>query len=202
MDLLARRSAADADSFIRNHQASYNPFTALVADRRRAYVFYNAGRKFVAQELTAGLHVFSSAAEFDLHRTKPIAHYALLERLARIAARRWHHRATDNRVLAFGAWRSFATGGFRRPGDSICVHRDSSARCRRVSCFSSLSSARFEMFSLRGRAVSNASPSDRARVPVTIKRNRGKPPLSYCCCGRAERLRSIPDAPSRWQCPF
>jgi uncharacterized protein with NRDE domain len=156
MDLLARRSAADADSFIRNHKASYNPFTALVADRRRAYVFYNAGRKFVAQELTAGLHVFSSAAEFDLHSDKADRAYALFgevgEKLRRDGGTALQIIASLRSALGDHS----LPAGSADPGDSICVHRDSSGTVSSSIVLFSLSSARFEMFHCAGAPCQNA----------------------------------------------
>lgn len=156
MDLLARRSAADADSFIRHHQASYNPFTALVADRHQACVFYNSGRKLVAQELKPGLHVFSSAAEFDLHSDKADRAYALFgevgEKLRRDGANALETIAPLRSALGDHS----LPDGSTDPGDAICVHRDISGTVSSSIVFFSPSSARFEMCHSAGAPCQNA----------------------------------------------
>ena len=156
MDLLARRSAADADAFIPNHQACYNPFTALVADRHRAYVFYNAGGKFVSQELNAGLHVFSSAANFDLHSDKADRAYALFgeagEKLLRNEGEKVQMMAALRSVLGDHS----LPAGSVDPGDSICVHRDNSGTVSSSIVLFSLSSAGFQMFHCAGAPCQNA----------------------------------------------
>ncbi len=150
MDLLTRRSAADGDSFIRNHQESYNPFTALVADRDQACVFYNTGRKFVAQKLKPGLHVFSSAAEFDLHSDKADRAYALF---GEVGDKLLRNGSTELQMIA--ALRS-ALGDHSLPagsvdsGDSICVHRDNSGTVSSSIVLFSRSRAGFQMFHCAG----------------------------------------------------
>ena len=126
MDLLSHRSAAKAESFIRDHQGSYNPFTALVADRGNAHVAYNIGRMIMTQKLEPGLHVFSSAAEFDLHSAKAERAYRLFGAIGKDL-----RENVDGNSEAIAALRS-ALGdhslpdGSTDPGDAVCVHRDSS----------------------------------------------------------------------------
>jgi uncharacterized protein with NRDE domain len=150
MDLLARRSAADAEGFFRDQRASYNPFTALVADRHDAYVFYNAGEKLIAQSLEPGLHVFSSAAEFDLRSAKADRAYSLFgqlgEKLRRngaedLAAITALHSVLGDHSLPAGAADS---------GDAICVHRDNSGTVSSSIVMFSQSESRFEMFHCPG----------------------------------------------------
>ena len=114
MDLLARRSVADADSWLGNHHAFYNPFTALVADRSEASVSYNAGKKIVTERLKPGLHVFSSAADFDLRSSKADRAYSLFGALASAFAQS-ERPARHRRGLALGARRSFFAGRLCRP---------------------------------------------------------------------------------------
>ena len=155
MDLLARRSAADADSFIRDYQASYNPFTALVADRHHAYVFYNAGQKFVAQELTPGLHVFSSAAEFDLHSEKADRAYTLFGEVGEKLRRDGGTALQMIAALRSALGDHSLPAGSADPGDSICVHRDSSGTVSSSIVLLSPLSAAFEMFHCAGAPCQN-----------------------------------------------
>src|SRR5258708_10497987 len=77
MELLGCMSSAAAEVFMRHQRARYNPFTLLFADKNDAFVSYNAEQKIINQKLPAGLHVFSSAAEFALHSAKAERAYAL-----------------------------------------------------------------------------------------------------------------------------
>jgi uncharacterized protein with NRDE domain len=156
IDLLARRSATDAESFVRAHRALYNPFTALVADRHQAYVFYNAGRKLVAQELKPGLHVFSSAAEFDLHSDKADRAYALFGGVGEKLIRNEGEPLQMITNLRSALSDHSLPDGSTDPGDSICVHRDNSGTVSSSIVFFSPSSARFEMFHCAGAPCQNA----------------------------------------------
>ena len=70
MDLLALKSASEGRDFIAAHDQQYNPFTVMFADRDAAFVAYNVGPELITQPLDRGLHVFSSAAEVDVHSVK------------------------------------------------------------------------------------------------------------------------------------
>lgn len=150
MDLLERASAAEGDFFMRQHGGSYNPFTALIADRDDAYVFYNAGNRFVAQKLPPGLHVFSSAADFDLRSVKADRAYSLFgassEKLQRIDS--------DDRG-AIGALRSTLGDhslplGSTDPGDAICVHRNQAGTVSSSIVFFSSAASLFRFFHCPG----------------------------------------------------
>ena len=155
MDLLARPSASAAEFFFRDHQAAYNPFTALIADRRQAYVFYNAGREFVAQELKPGLHVFSSAAEFELHSDKADRAYALFgeiaDKLKLVASAELQMIAALRRALGDHS----LPAGSLDPGDAICVHRDNTGTVSSSVVMISPPSARFKMFHCAGAPCQN-----------------------------------------------
>lgn len=124
LDLLAHRSAADAAVWLRGHRAEYNPFTALVVDRNEARVTYNAGTKLVIEPLAPGLHVFSSAAEFDLHSKKADRAYDLFGAVGR---RLLASRETPDGVVAalHGVLSDHSLpDGSADPADAICVHRE------------------------------------------------------------------------------
>jgi uncharacterized protein with NRDE domain len=155
MDLLTRRSAADADAFVRNHSAFYNPFTALVADQRQVYVFYNAGERLLAQELEPGLHVFSSAAEFDLHSDKADRAYALFGEAGGKLLRNEGAAVPMIAALRSALGDHSLPADSTDPGDSICVHRENSGTVSSSIVFLSPSSARFQMFHCSGAPCRN-----------------------------------------------
>lgn len=156
MDLLARTSAADAHSFMCNHHSVYNPFTAVVADRREAYISYNAGEEIVMQRLEPGLHVFSSAAEFDLHSAKADRAYSLFgqlaEKLRRMGSR---DRAAITALHSVLGDHSLPAGS-TDPGDAICVHRERSGTVSSSIVRFSSSDSRFEMFHCSGTPCRNS----------------------------------------------
>ena len=150
MDLLARRSAAEAASWLRDHQAEYNPFTALVADRKQAHVTYNAGANLVTEPLTPGLHVFSSAADFDLRSSKADRAYelfgALAPQLKKNDGAKREAVGALHRVLADHSLPS----GSADPGDAICVHRGISGTVSASIAVLYPSPSRFEIFHCPG----------------------------------------------------
>ena len=156
MDLLRCSSSAAAEVFMENHQARYNPFSLLCADRNDAFVSCNDEQKIINQKLPAGLHVFSSAAEFDLHSAKAERAYALFGD-AKITARLGrgymsHAFAVLQRVLAD---HSLAPGS-DNPGDAICVHRDSSGTVSSSIVFFAEPQSRFVTFYCAGAPCRNS----------------------------------------------
>jgi uncharacterized protein with NRDE domain len=156
MDLLRCSSSAAAEVFMENHQARYNPFSLLCADRNDAFVSYNDEQKIISQKLPAGLHVFSSAAEFDLHSAKAERAYALFGD-AKIRARLGrgdlsHAVAGLQGVLAD---HSLAPGS-DNPGDAICVHRDSSGTVSSSIVFFAEPQSRFVTFYCAGAPCRNS----------------------------------------------
>ncbi|MET0585323.1 MAG: NRDE family protein [Candidatus Binatia bacterium] len=156
MDLLRCSSSAAAEVFMENHQVRYNPFSLLCADRNDAFVSYNDEQKIISQKLPAGLHVFSSAAEFDLHSAKAERAYALFGD-AKIRARLGrgdlsHAVAGLQGVLAD---HSLAPGS-DNPGDAICVHRDSSGTVSSSIVFFAEPQSRFVTFYCAGAPCRNS----------------------------------------------
>ena len=156
LDLLARRSGAAAESFIREHRAAYNPFTALVADRNIALVSYNTGEKIRTQKLRPGLHVFSSAAEFDLHSAKADRAYSLFGELGATV-----RRAGNNDLEAVAALHAVLGDhslppGSSDAGDAICVHRDNSGTVSSSIVVLSAHESRFKYFHCTGAPCRNA----------------------------------------------
>lgn len=154
MDLLARRSVADADSWLGNHHAFYNPFTALVADRSEASVSYNAGKKIVTERLKPGLHVFSSAADFDLRSSKADRAYSLFGALASALRNPSAQRDTVAALRSALGDHSLPVGSADR-GDAICVHRENSGTVSSSIVFLSSAGSGFELFHCSGAPCEN-----------------------------------------------
>jgi uncharacterized protein with NRDE domain len=125
MDILRLRSVDEGFAFITAHQAVYNPFTLVFADRHSAGVAHNNHAAIFAKRLGAGVHVFSSAAELDLNSAKADRAHArfaqLKERLPAGAVNSQDWLAELRAVLADHSMRD----GSSDPGDAICVHRQS-----------------------------------------------------------------------------
>jgi uncharacterized protein with NRDE domain len=154
VDLLRCRSAAEAESFIQDHQGPYNPFTALVADRSAAHVSYNVGEKIMTQNLAPGLHVFSSAAEFDLHSAKADRAYKLFGEFGKNLS------AGDGNPESVLALRSVLGDhslplGSTDAGDAICVHRDNSGTVSSSIVLFTPSKSRFQMLHCAGAPCRN-----------------------------------------------
>lgn len=156
MDLLRCSSSAAAEVFMENHQARYNPFSLLCADRNDAFVSYNDEQKIISQKLPSGLHVFSSAAEFDLHSAKAERAYALFGD-AKITARLGRGDLSDAVAGLQGvlADHSLAPGS-DNPGDAICVHRDSSGTVSSSIVFFAEPQSRFVTFYCAGAPCRNS----------------------------------------------
>ena len=156
LDLLAQRSTAKAEIFIRAHRDTYNPFTALVADRNSALVSYNIGTEILIQRLQPGLHVFSSAAEFDLHSAKADRAYSLFGGLGEKLG------SPDNDELEVPASLHSALRDHSLPpdsndaGEAICVHRDNSGTVSSSIVLMARTESRFKYFHCAGAPCRNS----------------------------------------------
>jgi uncharacterized protein with NRDE domain len=126
LDLLKCRSVAEAQAYLENHRLRYNPFTAVVADGRHALVAYNSDGRIITEPLAPGLHIFSSAAQFDSRSAKAERAYSLFHRAAQESdlARRDSAGAIAALQPVLGDHSSMP--GSNDPADAICVHRESS----------------------------------------------------------------------------
>jgi uncharacterized protein with NRDE domain len=148
--LLAHRSAAEAESFIRHHQGPYNPFTALVADQKDAHVSYNVGKNILTQALEPGLHVFSSAAEFDLRSAKADRAYSLFGRLGETLRQVGTHDLEATTVLRPALGDHSLPSASMDAGDAICVHRENSGTVSSSIVLLSSTESRFKFFHCAG----------------------------------------------------
>jgi uncharacterized protein with NRDE domain len=156
MDLLRHRSAAAADSFIRDHRERYQPFTAVVADPGQAYASYNNAQTIFAQALPPGLHVFSSAAHFDLHSAKAERAHALFSRFGA----QFDAKSMD-RSLAIAGLQSVLGDHdlgptLTDPNDAICVHRKTSGTVSSSIVFFIAGNSRFDFFHCAGAPCRNS----------------------------------------------
>jgi uncharacterized protein with NRDE domain len=151
MDVLKFASGRAAREFLQDHRVSYNPFTLLFADRHEAYISYNEGssndeQTIITQQLDKGLHVLSSAAEFEMRSAKADRVYAqfaaLAPRVQPINGRAYESLAALQAVLADHSPGADSTDA----GDAICVHRESSGTVSSSVIYFSESESLFNTF--------------------------------------------------------
>jgi uncharacterized protein with NRDE domain len=155
-DVLGIASARAAVEFLRDHKLRYNPFTLLFADRHEAYVSYNNEERTITQKIDRGLHVFSSAAEFEMHSAKADRAYALFARLS--------ERVRPAKGIALDSIAALQTVladhslsvDSDDPGDAICVHRETSGTVSSSIIYFSKSETRFHTFFCPGAPCRNS----------------------------------------------
>jgi len=126
MELLQLNSAQAARQRVDADRYRYNPFTIVFADPQSAFVAYNDETKIFTQVLHPGLHVFSSAAEFELHSAK--AERARERFASSINALSNNGKRPDEWLQSLQIILSDHSLGDAsdNPGDAICVHREAS----------------------------------------------------------------------------
>ena len=155
-EILRAKTTTEAVGIITEDSARYNPFTFVFADKDAAYVAYNDEAKIHLERLQPGLHVFSSAAEFDLHSAKAKRAHAgfarLLDPLDRHAEQPREWLAPLQKILSD---HSLADGS-NNPGDAICVHRESSGTVSSSVIFLARTDGQFLSFHCSGPPCQNA----------------------------------------------
>ncbi|HEY1232200.1 MAG TPA: NRDE family protein [Candidatus Binatia bacterium] len=150
MDLLMQNSISDVTAFLVEHRVRYNPFTLLFADPRAAYVAHNEGQAILTHKLETGLHVFSSAADFELHSNKARRAEALFaevkDRMPLLACDLPASITALQAVLADHSLPAESTN----PGDAICVHRENSGTVSSSIVFFSQPKSRFDSYYCEG----------------------------------------------------
>jgi uncharacterized protein with NRDE domain len=166
MELLQLNSAKAACQRIDTDRYRYNPFTIVFADQQNAYVAYNDEIKIIAQVLQPGLHVFSSAAEFDLNSAKAErAHErfaSLMNPLSEISKQPREWLPALQNILSDHS----LSVGSDNPGDAICVHREASGTVSASVMFLVQSESRFETFFCSGAPCQNAF-NDALTLPLS-----------------------------------
>jgi uncharacterized protein with NRDE domain len=154
MDVLNFESGRGSNAFIHDHRFRYNPFTLLFADKQEAYVSYNDDRNIITQGLEPGLHVFSSAADFDLRSAKADRAYSLFAGIGTsVKPADKNARASIEALQAILADHSLS-GSAADAGDAICVHRDASGTVSSTIIY--LSGSHIEMYFCPGPPCRNS----------------------------------------------
>jgi uncharacterized protein with NRDE domain len=160
MELLHLRSAPAARQRIDADRYRYNPFTIVFADKQNAYVAYNDESKIINQALQPGLHVFSSAAEFELHSAKAErAHErfaSLMNPPSEQSKQPMEWLAPLQSILSDHS----LSDGSDNPGDAICVHREASGTVSSSVIFLAQARGRFETFHCLGAPCRNSFDSE------------------------------------------
>jgi hypothetical protein len=160
MDLLQLNSARAARQRIDADRYRYNPFTIVFADQQNGYLAYNDEVKIITQALQPGLHVFSSAAEFDLNSAKAERAH---ERFASLIKPLSENRQPPKEWLAplQNVLSDHSLGdGSDDPGDAICVHRESTGTVSSSVIFLAQARAQFETFHCPGAPCQNSFDSE------------------------------------------
>jgi uncharacterized protein with NRDE domain len=156
LDVLSFESPVAANAFIREHKFRYNPFTLLFADRHEAYVSYNDEERIITQKIEKGLHVFSSAAEFEMHSAKAVRAYALFAKLSnRVRPTNGIPLESIAALQTVLADHSLSAAS-DDPGDAICVHRETSGTVSSSIIYFSKSESRFHTFFCSGAPCHNS----------------------------------------------
>lgn len=160
MELLYLNSAKAARRRIDADRYRYNPFTIVFADQHNAYVAYNDDEKIITQGLQPGLHVFSSAAEFDLNSAKAErAHErfaGLMNPLSKSSKQPREWLPPLQNILSDHS----LSDGSDNPGDAICVHREASGTVSSSVIFLSQAQSQFETFHCLGAPCRNSFDSE------------------------------------------
>jgi hypothetical protein len=156
MELLQLKSAKAARYRIDADRNRYNPFTIVFADQQDGCVAYNDEAKIITQDLQPGLHVFSSAAEFELHSAKADrAHErfaSLMNPLRQQSKQPMECLASLQNILSDHSLGDESDD----PGDAICVHREASGTVSSSVIFLAQSRGRFETFHCLGAPCRNS----------------------------------------------
>lgn len=160
MDLLQLNSAKAARQVIDGDRYRYNPFTIVFADKQNAYVAYNDDAKIINQVLQTGLHVFSSAAEFDLNSAKAArAHERFADLMNPLSKNSKQPREWLPPLQNILSDHSLSDGS-DNPGDAICVHREASGTVSSSVIFLSQARSQFDTFHCLGAPCRNSFESE------------------------------------------
>lgn len=156
LDMLQTRSATEAVASLGEHGTFYDPFSLLVADRRVAHVAFNQGTAISVQNLKPGLHVFSSAAEFDLHSAKAVRAYALFGRAAEKITVNGIDIREVSALLTLPLGDHSLPPDSSDPADAICVHRHGAGTVSSAIVVLSTDECRFQMLYCPGAPCQSA----------------------------------------------
>ena len=150
LDLLRVKSAAAACAFIKQHEQTYQPFTVVFVDPSEAWIAHNGRSKIATRKLGAGLHVYSSAADYSVRSEKldraRLQFSGIVDGLP--------SKCSDKAAWVCGLHTVLGdhrTGnGSADPRDAICVHGDVSGTVSSTIIFYSQPERRFCTFNAPG----------------------------------------------------
>ena len=157
LDLLHSKTAAAASAFLKTHEeATYQPFTLVVADPNEAWVAFNAQNRIGLARLSEGLHVFSSnTATYDERSEKKERAYALFSSLVPAFNARLSDTSWWPSIFA-GVLSDHTAGNNSDDKETICVHRDISGTVSASIIIYSQSERRFQSFFCVGAPCRNS----------------------------------------------
>jgi uncharacterized protein with NRDE domain len=150
LDLLSRPSAAEAREFTQWQEETYQPFTALFADRGEAWVAYNIGREVRSQRLHEGLHVLSNAPHFDIRSEKIDRAYLRFAQFVDVSGLSSLNKTAMVRSLRRVLGDHTLGNGSNDPKQAICVHGDTSGTVSSTIVIYSQTERRFYVFDCPG----------------------------------------------------
>ena len=124
LDLLSCKSAAAASAFVNRHEETYQPFTVVFVDASEAWIAYNDRREIKTRRLAAGLHVYSSAAEFAVRSEKVDRAHVQFAQVAEGLRPNLSDKSAWVRSLHTVLGDHNPGNGSNDPRDAICVHGD------------------------------------------------------------------------------
>jgi uncharacterized protein with NRDE domain len=154
-ELLHTTSVEQAVSVIAQDRATYNPFTVVFADAAAAHVAYNSDEKIQVEPLNAGVHVFSSAAEVDLHSAKAERARAGFSALMESLSPRLGQPSSTLPALQKLLSDHSLGDGSDNPGDAICVHREAAGTVSSSAIFLNQAERQFTSFHCAGAPCQN-----------------------------------------------
>ncbi len=117
-------SAAAARTFVTRHRETYQPFTVVFVDTTEAWTAYNTGREIKTHRLNEGLHVYSSATEFDARSEKiDRAHLKFAQIIGGLGPNSSDRSAWVRSLRAVLGDHTLGNDS-NDPRDAICVHGD------------------------------------------------------------------------------
>jgi len=156
MELLQLNSAQAARQLVDADRYRYNPFTIVFADQQNAYVAYNDEARIFTQLLQPGLHVFSSASEFELHSAKAErARERFASSIDALSDKRKQPEQWLQSLQIILSDHSLGDGS-ENPGDAICVHRETSGTVSSSIIFYLKADREFVTFHCPGAPCQNA----------------------------------------------
>lgn len=150
LDLLRLQSAAKARTWVDQLEEPFEPFTLLFADPGEAWIAYNTGRRIKTYKLTEGLHVFSSAAEFEIRSEKIDRAHLQFVRLVVEPQAGDRDKPAWVRSLRTALGDHTLGNGSNDPKEAICVHGDVSGTVSSTIIMYAQAAARCYLFNCPG----------------------------------------------------